>query len=65
MFEDLITTPKKDKPIVCKYCGSTDIETAKSIPLFTHPFSERYRQFVRCHACKRTYYITNTVYFTK
>jgi len=61
VFEDLVTIPKKAKQIVCKYCGSKDIETTESILSVIQPFFKQYRQFVRCYTCNCTYYINSTI----
>ncbi len=58
MFEDLITTPKKDKPLVCKYCGSSNTETSQEISTIEYINKHRCRMLVRCYSCNKVYYIS-------
>ena len=62
MFEDLVGTSKKAKQkAICKYCGSKDIEITNTMLSYAHVLFKRYKQFVRCYTCNRTYYINSTI----
>ena len=56
MFEDLVGVKPK---IVCKKCGSDDIEVSEKMLINkNHPWlEEEYKQLVRCYECGNTYYI--------